>query len=226
MKPLGSLLIVMAGVAAGFVVFLWAGFHWHHQPAPAPIDSLFPPAALVLVFAIVWLTWHLARNARRGILSHGGRIRSRADLRRDQEDWKRERREMHERLAADPIRRPYLKRIERGEHWSEAQIDYDLDPDATATCAHLAPIERAMRRAGMRLKLGHGHIVNADCTIDEPALRQRFAIELPAWYGMIEQYDRSLEDPPAAAILCREHGAMIYVVAPRQAERETPRFPE
>jgi hypothetical protein len=219
--PLFGMLVAMAGVASGFVVVLWAGFTLHHDATPMVIEQYHLPAAGVFVAAIAYGLYHLAHGTRRP--------RPRPDPRyaalRGHSDWEEEQRLRLVEMRGDPILSAYAARIERGESWSDAQIAYDLEPDGTATCVHLAAVEQAMRRAGIAVKFQLRNIVNAQCVIDEPALRARFALDPPAWYGILPDHGRSYEDPPVAAFKCEEHGALIYVIDPNQAPPGSPVFP-
>jgi hypothetical protein len=219
--PLFDLLAAMALVGSGFAVAIWAGFLLHDDPMPAAIEQAHVPALAILLIALGWTVHRLAGRAR-GSPARGA-LRRRAQ--RDYADWKVERARHIASLRADPALCGYADRIEAGENWSDAQIAYDLDPDAVGTCAHLAPFEHALRRAGIGVKLQLAGTVHARCLIDEPALRARFAVEPPTWYGIIPDYQRSYEDPPSAAFRCAEHGAMLYVIAPGQAAAGTPVFP-
>lgn len=219
--PVVGLLVAMAGVAAGFVVMLWAGFTLHHDAMPLVIEQYHLPAIGVFAAAIAYGLYRLMQGPRRGVVRPDPRY---AGL-RGHSDWEEEQRLRLIEMRNDPILSAYAGRIERGESWSDAQIAYDLEPDGTATCAHLAPVERAMRRAGIAVKLQLRNIVNAPCVIDESALRARFAIDPPAWYGIPPDHGRSYEDPPVAAFKCAEHGALIYVVESSQAPPGSPVFP-
>ncbi|GAA0315697.1 hypothetical protein GCM10009087_27720 [Sphingomonas oligophenolica] len=219
--PLFGLLVAMAGIGAGFVVVLWAGFTLHRDAMPLVIEQYHLPAILIVAAAITYGLYHVGR----GVARHDRRSGARRDARSKHADWREAQRLRLIEMRGDPILSAYADRIERGESWSDAQIAYDLAPDMSATCAHLAPVELAMRRAGIIVKLQFGQIVHAACVIDEPALRARFAVALPAWYGIIPDYDRSYEDPPAAALGCTEHGALIYVIEPGQAPPGSPVFP-
>jgi hypothetical protein len=100
------------------------------------------------------------------------------------------------------------------------QAAYAADPQRLATCHHLQPVEGAMRRAGIRVKLLYGTAVEASCTIDESRL------ELPppaVYYGNIPG-DRQF-DPPSASISCEEHISVIVVIHPDWATPGTPAFP-
>ena len=216
-----GLLAAMAAVGAGFVVVLWAGFTLHHDAMPPVIEHYHLAAILIVAAALAYGLYHRASGARGGMV--GSRLRR--EVRLKHADWREERRLRLIEMRNDPILSAYADRIESGESWSDAQIAYDLEPDTPATCLHLAAVELAMRRAGIAVKLQLGHIVHAKCVIDEPALRAGFAIDLPAWYGIVPDYDRSYEDPPSAAFGCQEHGAMIYVIEPGQAPPGSPAFP-
>jgi hypothetical protein len=219
--PVLGLLVAMAAVASGFMVMLWAGFTLHHDAVPVVIEQYHLSAIGVFAAAIAYGLYH----ALHGLTGHGRRSSARRAARFSHSDWREQQRLRLIEMRNDPILSAYVGRIERGESWSDAQIAYDLAPDTPATCAHLAPVELAMRRAGIAVKLQLGHIVHATCVVDEPALRARFAIDPPVWYGTVPDYDRSYEDPPSAAFGCTEHGAMIYVIEPSQAKPGSPVFP-
>lgn len=219
--PVVGLLVAMAGVAAGFMVMLWAGFTLHHDAMPLVIEHYHLPAIGVFAAAIAYGLYHLVLGMRRGVARSGARRAARFR----HANWREEQRLRLIEMRNDPTLSAYAARIERGENWSDAQIAYDLEPDGTATCAHLAPVEQAMRRAGIAVKLQSGRIVTAPCVIDEPALRARFALDPPAWYGIVPDHGRSYEDPPYAALGCTEHGAMIHVIEPGQAPPGSAVFP-
>lgn len=222
MKAHLNFLVIAAGVAAGFVVMLWVGFHAHGQVAPPPIDDIFPLAAIVLTVALGLLgclasAW-MGEAARR----RRNWARSQADIRSARQD----RAERIARLRADPVRRVYAERMERGESWGDTQIDYDLDADAVMTCSHLAPIERAMRRQGIDVRFLYNDNVRASCTIDEDELKRQFGMAAPLWYGLVTYYDRGgYEEPPVAMIRCETHGSVIHCVEAGMAAPETPHFP-
>jgi hypothetical protein len=53
---------------------------------------------------------------------------------------------------------------------------YESYPDATACCEHLASIELAMRRAGLRVQSGRRGAASAPCCIDMEALSRRLVV--------------------------------------------------
>src|SRR5262245_58276086 len=89
---------------------------------------------------------------------------------------------------------------------SAAQVAYHNDRNATAACVHLQPIERAMRMAGIDVRLlemsEYQPIIMADSRINEAELKRVFA--LPAFIQYQEQYqpERSEWDNPRADIMC------------------------
>jgi hypothetical protein len=127
-------------------------------------------------------------------------------------------------LASDPVRQKYIPLIKRGEVWSDDQIEYNENPQTTATCVHLEPIERAMRLAGTRLRRLTGPNVRAQCRIDEAGIKRRFAppasVQYREWYQPAHERDN-----PQAEISCVECRSAIDVIHPGQAREHTPWFP-
>jgi hypothetical protein len=118
-------------------------------------------------------------------------------------------------LKADPVRKAYAARIAGGEYWSDAKIDYDMDIDAVATCIHLQPLERAIRKAGIAVRLDSDVSVVAKCRVDAVALERRGLLADPAYYDEYFQTERSREDNPTAALRCHACKApKIYVLHP------------
>lgn len=152
------------------------------------------------------------------------RLRKRALAERQRADAERRRRLAT--LAADPVRRRYAALIEAGEWWSDAQIAYDLDPDRTVTCPHLAPIEHAMRVAGVRVRCAIGSRAMADCRVDLPTLARAMPVPREIVYSN-DMYagGRGAEDPPSSGLLCNACRSAITLVAPREAKPETRWFP-
>jgi hypothetical protein len=136
-------------------------------------------------------------------------------------------------LAADPARRKYAVLMERGGWWTDEQIVYHENPDTTATCPHLQPIEHAMRLAGIELRrlaepwnpvpLAK---VRADCCINEPALKQRFPFHESVRYTTGYQPERHPEDNPWAELACATCTSTIELVHPEWPRPTTKWFPE
>ena len=122
-----------------------------------------------------------------------------------------------------------------GQFRAAAQRAYAENPNATEACAHLRPIEHAMRRAGVKLSLLDVHeyapVVMAECRINVPELNRVF--HLPAWIYYQEgfQPERSPYDNPRADIFCEQclktshMRAIVSVPHPAEWRADTPWFP-
>lgn len=214
-------LFAAAGVASGFWVVIALGFRLHDQPAPAGLDQGLIPAALVFIATVslglraVWLR----RGWRVPVLSARREARDQAEATTKRQAWLAA-------MAADPRRQRYAAMIEAGDNfWTPERVEYDLDPQATACCEHFAPIESAMRAAGLNVRLAGPSTVSAECVVDPEALARMFS--LPEGIGFQEWYsrDRSGDDPPHALLFCTPHYSRIWVVHAREAAPGTPVFP-
>ncbi|HEY9217074.1 MAG TPA: hypothetical protein VIO94_03425, partial [Phenylobacterium sp.] len=124
-------------------------------------------------------------------------------------------------LASDPATSRYADMISGGEYWSDAQIAYDLDTGGAATCVHLQPLERAMRTAGLKVKLlGEGR-VEARCRIDASRLEPGPFVRYAEFY----LGGRSAEDDPMAQLQCVEHASAIDTLHPDVGDAGAPVFP-
>ena len=128
-------------------------------------------------------------------------------------------------LNADPFRRAYAARVERGEQWSDAQIAYDLDRAALATCSHLQPIERRMRERGVAVKRYGQDSVFADCVVDADALTAYGLLAPPAAYEEYYAPERGPHDIPVAGLFCRLcKASRINLKHPDDPPRRSERF--
>jgi len=109
--------------------------------------------------------------------------------------------------------------------YEAAAAAYESDPDATACCEHLAPIELAMRRAGLRVSSGQRGTAGAPCCIDMDALSRRFIVPASVQYQEWYSPDRSADDPPHASLYCTACQSQLWVVHVREARPQTPTFP-
>jgi hypothetical protein len=165
-------------------------------------------------------------------VQYGGRARTAARIRRDANDlnaaYREARRLRVAELAADPARARYAPLVERGEEWTEDDIVYDENQESVLTCVHLQSVERAMRRAGIRLRRAARGEVLAKCRVDAVALQHSFAILAPpVRYAEFFQPERHEHDNPAAHLICDEHLSMIHLVHPEEAYAENAAvFPE
>ena len=217
----------MAIVGPGFIVLIDLLYHLNEPRTPPELDT----AAIIALPVMLGAIFLLIRSIR---MSDGATTPDWQGidffyLRRRR--WQRESRlltqEEHQRvkrLAADPVMRKYAELIRNGQHWSDEQIAYDLDPTRLVTCAHIQPIERAMRDAGILVRPHYGGLVNAACCVDGARLQSQFDIQPPVWFSDHIQGDRPY-DPDGAAIMCRGHSSGIWLVHPDEAKAGTPWFP-
>ena len=117
---------------------------------------------------------------------------------------------------------------------SAERISYEVNSSKTATCEHLVPMERAMRRSGMDVRLlpksEFGSVISAACRINAAGLRRAFS--LPEFVFYEERYhpERWQFDNPRADVICgkcrevnRRSG--IEVLHPDLCRADTPWFP-
>lgn len=151
--------------------------------------------------------------------------------------WKEEKRVRVAELLADPAKHKYAALVERGEQWYDEQIAYFEDPDRTATCPHLRPIEHAMRLAGVAPKVivkrwlpnyGRSMNIKADCCINEPELRRQFAVAESVHYQEGYSPERHPQDNPWAKLscsLCDSYMDLVHSEWPRKDTRWFPAKP-
>ncbi|WP_170984964.1 hypothetical protein [Roseomonas sp. AR75] len=97
---------------------------------------------------------------------------------------------------------------------------------ATSTdCAHLQPIEGAMRRAGIALRSSPWGRTQAACTIDLLALARRFGPLGPVSLSEPTPGERQAPGDPRALLWCQACRQGIEVVAPSRAPPGTRIFP-
>ena len=225
-RRLLRLLVAATTVALGFIVVIGAGFRLTGQPSP--LGASFWPAlvALVAILVFVVVKRPFAADPRPQTLNPISQARLRGRLRREAAQVQEQHRLRLTALAADPATAPYAALMAAGEYWSDEQIAYDRDPAARETCIHLAPIEGAMREAGLQVRYGWApHQVNARCRIDEAALIATFAPALSVAYEEFYASERAREDLPMAHIRCLEHASGISVRHPEEAGVDAPWFP-
>ncbi len=135
------------------------------------------------------------------------------------------------KYASRAIARIDAARIE----WrSAAQIADDENRDTLAACVHLQPIERAMRMAGLDVRLlgisEWGPGVKAACRINQAELIRVFALPASIYYREGYQPERSQWDNPRADIFCAEclktdrSRCDILVLHPDECGADTPWF--
>jgi hypothetical protein len=222
-----EVLVLMAGIGAGFVIMIGTGYRITGDTGSPISDRLYLTAIGVLIVVVAAVGWRIWRQTI-GATSRHERAARRDAHRRFDEDRKRaakERREQLERLSADPARRKYAEWIQRGEAWSDDQIEYDLNVATLATCQHLVPIEREMRAAAIHTRLIQPLKISARCRVDAELLRPRFSLPTFVAYTEPRPNTISFDAPLPALIVCAEHESSIEVVHPLGATSETPVFP-
>ena len=228
-KRVLGVLVMAAMVACGFIVVLGAGFRLHHQPVPTPVLEVgFYPAIVLLVAGVAFLVIKqpfALDGPRPPPLNPFWLHRYRQRMKREQAAWEEERRQRIAKFRLDPAMEKYANRLAAGQVWSDAQIAYDMDPDRLVTCRHLQPVELAMRRAKLWMKLIAPPQVEAWCLIDEPALRADFDLPASVTYHQLFLGGRAAEDDPVAYLKCDACQSTIDTVHPYKADRETPKFP-
>jgi hypothetical protein len=122
------------------------------------------------------------------------------------------------------VRRPVLSRPSETA-WTPAEYaDYAADPRKTRTCVHLAPVEAAMRAAGIAVRPHWANNVEAKCRVDLAALRRRFGAMPTVVEGDVPEDTRSADAPRWAHLHCVACGSLIHL-ARVDAGPETPVFP-
>jgi hypothetical protein len=79
-------------------------------------------------------------------------------------------------LLADPRRAHHAAGVLQGLRWSDAQLAYFDDPAARITCAHLQPVENALRAAGRRCWPQGPAEVGTEAALRFAALREQLAL--------------------------------------------------
>ncbi len=224
-QRLGALLAII-WVGAGFIVLLGGGFRLHDQDAPSFLGWGFWPAIVLFVAISIYAAakWRpmLAPLPRFNPVAGARRA---AELKRDRQAREDERRQRLAALETDPVRRAYADRIRAGEAWSDAQIDYHLEPGATVTCDCLRATEVALRGTGADIRLAQGASIIAPVRVNESAWRAAFQPPTDVDYHEFYNGGRSAEDDPAAFLRCNKHNSAIEVLHPACARPDTVWFP-
>ena len=228
-----SPLPAIVGVAAAFAVVVPLGFFMHRDFPWIPEGFL----GVILAFLLPVISFGIFRSLRPNVFQPR---RSKLDPElakageRSRAAFQEAKRVRIAELNADPAKRKYAALMERGGWWTDEQVAYLENPNATATCAHLREIEHAMRVAGVVPRLlpevpepGYGPLarVRADCRIHEPELRRRFTIvdsvrHLTGFYP-----ERAEFDNPWAELCCSACSSAIELVHPQYPRPATAWFP-
>jgi hypothetical protein len=107
---------------------------------------------------------------------------------------------------------------------ADDHADYVGDPRKTRTCAHLAPVEAAIRAAGIPVRPHWENSVEAKCRVDLVALRKRFGALPTVVEGDVPEDVRSPDSPRWGHLRCVACRSLIHL-ARVDAGPETPVFP-
>jgi len=217
-----GVLLMAAGILAGFWVILGVGF-WldDRYEAPAIVTVIFPLALIVFIVALA--------AAARYVWTHRDEFVPRFSPIGSVSLWPSkemaQRRKWIASMAADPRLRRYAEMIEAGDSfWTPERVQYDLDPHATAPCAHLAAVESAMRRAGVKVRMSGRNHVYAECLVNAGALARQFTLPEGVGYREFQTFDRGGEEL-SALVTCDSCRSYIWVLHPRRAAADAPIFP-
>ena len=92
-------------------------------------------------------------------------------------------------LRRDPAKHRYIERVFEGERISDRAIAYWLDPAMRVLCAHLEPIEAALRAKDPDMTPHEGRVVETRYALDWPLLRQRHPV--PEFVELVRAHPRS-----------------------------------
>ncbi len=204
-KGKGALLLVIAGVGAGFIVAIRFGFWIHDQQAPRELsDGLFAGAVALLVYLLVaaivhW--WPRKPSARPVSVPAQVAVATAAAVKAP-----------FNAANPAPLPRPLPPRA-----W--------VDPRTLVSCTHLMPVEQAMRGDGIRMQVSRALFVSANCRISQPQLIEEFGADIAAMYDERHEIDRSYLDPKSAFLHCATCRSTLMVVHPEEARELTPWFP-
>lgn len=214
-KDQRGVLMAMGGVAVAFGVIIMLGFALHDPSARSAFNDekiLAVVVAVIIGGTVLGLVWPKIASARR-------QTREKSDAAAKRQAWL-------DAASSDPYRKRYAELIKAGDSfWTPERAEYDFDQSVTACCEHLAPIESAMRRAGLKVTLASQGSVSAHCCIDQGALSRQFSLPEGTGYKEVYSRDRSGDDPPHALLFCPVCESRLWVVHTREARPETPIFP-
>lgn len=199
-------LAAITAVAASFAIVLSAAFRIHTMVAPVS-DNLFGAATACSLVLLSFALYFLF--VRRG--PHAPNL--------------------FQFFRRTPRQAP----IPRASYPHPDQLAYAADPRATVTCPHLQPVERALRAAGIDVRMSYPGpytpAITAYCRIHEPTIRQAFSLPASVYYREIYQPERAHNDNPRADLICQQcqetnrPGSDIIFLHPDEWRDDTPWFP-
>lgn len=108
-------------------------------------------------------------------------------------------------LLADPRRRAFAVRALDGEFLTDAQIELLLDVDRRIVCAHLQPLEQALRAAGAPMVMQSPGVIRTEWSLDGPRLIAGLALPGVVW----EVPPAHPRDPEPGQVVCTACGSRI-----------------
>jgi hypothetical protein len=222
MRP-NTLVVGMVAVGAAFVLVLTLGFRIQQSQYKLSDDLFGWIAGLSIAVIAGGVTLAMLRFQPPRVV--GGY---------DQAAHRENSRKRIAQLAANPATAKYARMMERGGYWTDVQIAYTENPNATATCVHLQPIEHGIRQAGITPYLfteawepGSAAMprIQVDCRINEVELQRRFPLAESVRYDEGYQPERHESDNPYARLYCTACQSSIDLVHPRYPGAQTKWFP-
>jgi hypothetical protein len=106
----------------------------------------------------------------------------------------------YQELLAHPTRRTWAAAALRGHFPTDAEIDYETDPNLLLTCSHLQPIESALRAAGVYCSALSPTTIVTFASLHFSKARRQFG--LPPFLEW-EEIPATANEPGTASIVCR-----------------------
>ena len=226
-----GVLLIMAAVGAGFIVLIRIGFWLSGDRVPTEVSGVFPGAVALLVMVVIatvmivsrggFARWSAGTQSHAYQATHPSSVESTAPRTRFHET----RHGWMTAVPTGPVSSEPAAPVKRSEHWSKAQIEYQEDPTALVTCAHLRVVERKMRDTGIDVRLDYAVHAKALCRIDHAAFARIFGDETAALYEERHEIDRSYLDPKSAMFWCPTCQSRLTVIHPETANAHTRWFP-
>lgn len=200
-----GLLLAMVSVAAAFVLVLGGIFLLFRRPLAAiPMNGTF---GVIAGLALVAIAFGIARLL--GIPIGKRRVPTKRILPRGQQV-------IPAGQGIPPVVVPQLS--------EDAKMAYGNNPNATITCVHLQPFERAMRAAGIVVVPIAESRVKAQCRIHRRSLERQFPLREPVIYREFFVAERYAEDFPVARLQCTPCLSWIEVLHPYECNQSTRGF--
>ena len=116
-------------------------------------------------------------------------------------------------FEADPRLRKYIKQVEKGLMLTDTEVEYAESREMTLTCEHLAPVELAMRRAGIQCRPSTNSfdlnimIIVCSCRLDWDKLRQTMPLARSVEY----QHHTNPRDGDDYRVVCTKCKGFLWM---------------